>query len=141
MRTKWRDVEIVAAGKGRHALELAIRFPLSREGGWRTAAGVLPGRSAASLQILVPEEGTQVRLSGFADRDSYKTEGAQETLETALPTSGGFRLAWRPRVAEAMIDRGLTAESAAVLSGARFVVPVGLDGQAIDRHDVSIYTI
>ena len=99
------------SGKGRHTLEVEVRLRLSRQGGWRLAQGVLPAAPASALTIRVPEASTEVRLGQAADRRSRQTERAGETLRTALGPGGEVALQWRPKIAEAQVDRGLTVES------------------------------
>jgi hypothetical protein len=99
------------SGKGRHTLDVEVRLRLSRQGGWRLAQGVLPTAPASALTIRVPEARTEVRLGQAADRRSRQTERAGETLRTALGPGGEVALQWRPKIAEAQVDRGLTVES------------------------------
>ncbi len=106
---------LVVEGRGRHQLDLVVRLPLSREGGWHVAEGALPSAPASALSVVVPEAGTEVRLSGPPDRGSLETAVAEERLSTALGAGGALRLRWRPRISEGLVDRSLTAHSTAVL--------------------------
>jgi hypothetical protein len=107
---------LYAQGKGRHKLELSVRFHLQREGGWRIAAGHLPTAPAAALTLQVPQAHTEVRLSGLPDRRSVETAKPNETIATALGPDGALRIQWRPRVNMDQIDHTLKARSDAVLS-------------------------
>ena len=55
--------------KGHHALQLAIRIKLSRQGGWRVAEGVLPSAPAAALDDRRPQAANRAP-SGRAVRSS-----------------------------------------------------------------------
>jgi len=99
------------SGKGRHTLDLEVRLHLTRQGGWRLAQGVLPAAPASALAIRVPEARTEVRLGQAADRRSRQTQEAGEMLRTALGPGGELAIQWRPKIAEAQVDRGLTVES------------------------------
>jgi len=119
------------SGKGRHRLDLAVRLRLERRGGWRVAEGRLPSAPASALTITVPEAKTEVRLGRVLDRASYETEQADEQIPTALGPDGSLSLQWRPKVAEAQVDRSLTVRSAAVLDvqedGLRVAWQLGLE--------------
>jgi hypothetical protein len=104
-----------ASGKGRQRLDLAVRFKLEKRGGWRVATGRLPVAPATSLRLVVPGPLTEVRLGNIFDRTSYETKAPNEAIETALSADGIVNLQWRPKVAEAQIDRSLTVNSDAVL--------------------------
>jgi len=104
---------VYVSGKGRHRLDLAVRLKLQRRGGWRVAEGILPAGPATALTLSVPEAATEVRLSGVQDRRTYETVKAGEVIATALVPRSPLSVQWRPKVAEAQVDRGLTAESAA----------------------------
>jgi hypothetical protein len=106
---------LYASGKGRHRLELSVRLRLSRQGGWRVAEGVLPAAPATALSLTVPKPQTELRLGRLSDRRGYETGQADEKIETALGADGAVSIQWRPKVAEALLDRSLTARSTAVL--------------------------
>ena len=106
---------LYASGKGRQSLSLVVRYRLERRGGWRVVAGQVPAMTANSLTLTVPQADTELRLTGVVDRALFETRGAGEQLETALCTDGQFRLEWRPKVAQATVDRSLTVDSDAVL--------------------------
>ena len=74
---------------------------------------MLPAAPATALQLSVPEAATEVRLSGVQDRRTYETVKAGEVIATALVPRSPLSVQWRPKVAEAQVDRGLTAQSAA----------------------------
>jgi autotransporter-associated beta strand protein len=99
------------SGKGRHTLAVEVRLRLSRQGGWRLAQGILPAAPASGLAIRVPAAHTEVRLGQPHDRRTRETQAADETIRTALGPAGELALGWRPRIAEAQVDRGLTVES------------------------------
>lgn len=102
-------------GQGTRRLELTIRIPLERRGGWRVVSAGIPAAPAASLTLNVPAAGTEVRMPGLADQADFETDVDDARIETALPTTGALHLQWRPRVAEGLVDRSLTVESEAVL--------------------------
>ena len=102
-------------GRGTKRLELTIRIPLERRGGWRVVSARIPAAPAASLTLQVPAAGTEVRLPDLADQTDFETDVDDARIETALPMTGDFHLQWRPRVAEGIVDRSLTVESEAVL--------------------------
>jgi hypothetical protein len=106
-----------AQGAGRKEVELTFRLGLTRRGGWRQVAAALPLGGANRLTLRVPEAGTEVRLAGTADKDSFDTKEANETIETTLTgtASGRLDLQWRPKVAVGQIDQSLTAKSVGVL--------------------------
>jgi len=136
-------VVLYASGRGRHKLELAVRMRLSREGGWRVAAGVLPSAPATALSISVPQPETEVRLGHVSDRLAYETEQPDEKIETALGGTGGaVSIRWRPKVAEGQVDRSLTADSSAVLDvqedGLRLVWRLVLQFRRAQREQFSV---
>ncbi|MGE0608501.1 MAG: hypothetical protein AB7O62_15505 [Pirellulales bacterium] len=102
---------LYASGKGRHRVDLAVRIKLERRGGWRVASGQFPAAPASSLKLNVPDAGTEVRLQGVRDRTNYETAEAGETIETALSHDQTLSIQWRPKVAEGVVDRGLTVQS------------------------------
>ena len=106
---------LLVSGKGRHRLELAVRFPLERQGGWRVAQGRVPTTPATQLTLIVPQSRTEVRLGGVLDRAAFETTVNNERFETALTDGQALRIAWRPKIHEAAIDQSLTAESAALV--------------------------
>jgi len=101
-------------GKGSHEVALVIRVRLNRQGGWRVAQAQLPVAPAASLAVRVPQAGTEVTLTGIADRPSYRTAADNEPIRAAMNEDGRLDLRWRPRISEGQVDRTLTAESTAV---------------------------
>lgn len=102
------------SGKGRHRLDLTIRMKLTRQGGWSMVTGRLPAAPATSMTLRIPRAGTEVRLGGLHDRQSYETVSQDETIETALAADGRLRIEWRPTVSEGHIDPTLTARSDAL---------------------------
>ena len=100
------------SGKGPHKLELEVRLKLARQGGWRGTIGSLPAAPAATVTFRVPQAQTEVRLGQAVDHRSRETVRPDETIETALGPGGAVQVQWRPKVAEAEVDRGLTVETA-----------------------------
>ena len=103
------------SGKGRKTLDLTIRLGLTRQGGWRISGGRLPAAPSTALTITVPQEQTEVRLSGLPDKGTFESTKANDQIETALADSGALSLSWRPKVTEGMVDRSLTAKSIAAI--------------------------
>jgi autotransporter-associated beta strand protein len=102
-------------GKGPHKLEMEIRLKLARIGGWRGTSGRLPTAPASTVTFHIPQPQTEVRLGLSVDRRSRETTRPDETIETALGADGALQLQWRPKVAEAQVDRGLTVDSTGLL--------------------------
>jgi hypothetical protein len=107
-------VSLAVKGRGRHRLELTAQVRLTREGGWRVAAAILPAAPAATLDLTVSAVGAEVRLGNPADRRVYDDTAAGEVLRTSLPTDGALQVQWRPRVSEGQADRSLTVVSKAI---------------------------
>ncbi len=103
------------SGKGSHKLELEARLKLAHVGGWRGTSGALPMAPAATVAFRVPQAQTEVRLGQAVGRRTLETKRPDEILETALGPGGALQLQWRPKVAEAEVDRGLTVDSAGLL--------------------------
>jgi hypothetical protein len=101
--------------QGSHTLRLKLRFPLTRQGGWRRVGGKLPVAASSVLSVTVPAANTDVRFSGIPDRTNYTTTEANQTLRVAMSATGDLIMQFRPRVAAAEVDRSLTANSFAVL--------------------------
>ena len=118
-------------GKGTHKLELEARLKLARMGGWRGTAAALPAAPAATMTFRIPQPQTEVRLGQVVDRRSRETTRPDEAIETALGPGGALQLQWRPKVAEAQVDRGLTVQSNALLDieedGLRMAVELKLE--------------
>ncbi|MEX0819591.1 MAG: hypothetical protein WD070_08350, partial [Pirellulaceae bacterium] len=106
---------LYVSSPGRKRLELTIRLPIARSGGWRIVRGQLPTAPATELTLAVPSPQTELRLSGILDRASFETKEADETIATALPADGTFSLQWRPAIAAGQVDQTLTARSLGVL--------------------------
>jgi autotransporter-associated beta strand protein len=125
------------SGKGPHKLEMEVRLKLARVGGWRGTAGALPTAPAATITFRVPQPRTELRLSLSVDRRSRETTRADETIETALGADGALQLQWRPKVAEAQVDRGLTVDSTGLLDveedGLRMAVNLKLEFRRAQR--------
>jgi hypothetical protein len=103
------------SGKGQKEFTFSMRFKLERRGGWRVAEGRLPPVPSSQLDLTVPLASTDVRLHGVTDRSDRLTTEDGQRIETALGTDGNFGIQWRPKISEANVDQGLTAESTAVL--------------------------
>ncbi len=125
-------------GKGRHTLQVEVRVRLGRAGGWRVAEATLPTAPASRLTIKAPAGQTEIRLSQVPDRRSYDTDKDGQTIETVLGGGGELALQWRPKVAEGQVDRGLTAQSTAVVDveedGLRAVWNVDLEFRRNQRE-------
>lgn len=104
-----------AVGKGRKTVDLTIRMPITRRGGWRIVNGQLPHTPAASLSIAAPEPKTEVRLAGIPDKARHESDAPNQKIETSLTAGESFTIQWRPKVSEAEVDRSLTAVSQAEL--------------------------
>ncbi len=128
--------------KGSHKLELEVRLKLARVGGWRGTTGSLPTAPAATVTFRVPQAQTEVRLGQAADRRIHETQRPDETLETALGPGGALQLQWRPKVAEAQVDRGLTVEIASLLDvqedGLRMALHLNLQFRRGQRDDFTL---
>ncbi|MGB6045384.1 MAG: hypothetical protein WBF93_19665, partial [Pirellulales bacterium] len=107
-------VVLLVSGKGRHQLDVSIRMPLTRQGGWRRLSGHVPAPPAAALTLDVPQANSEVRLPGVLDRPSQETTQANEKIETVLGANGLLHVQWRPQVEAGVVDRSLTAKSQAV---------------------------
>jgi autotransporter-associated beta strand protein len=131
------------SGKGTHKLELELRLKVGKQGGWRGTTGWLPIAPAATVTFRVPQPQTEVRLGQVVDRDSearagqavdrrvLETQQPDEIVETALGPDGILQVQWRPKVAEAEVDRGLTVQTAGLLDveedGLRLALQVNLE--------------
>ena len=108
-------IVLYVSGKGRHRLEVSVRMPLTRQGGWRVTEGHLPAAPATSLALTVPKAGTEVRLAHVMDRAVHETKKPGEVLKTALGAGGTLRIQWRPKIGEGQIEKTLTARSTGIL--------------------------
>ena len=130
------------SGKGTHKLEMEVRLKLGKVGGWRGTTGWLPTAPAATVTFRVPQPQTEVRLGQAVDRRIRETEKANETIETALGPGGALQLQWRPKVAEAEVDRGLTVETAGLLDieedGLRMALRVNLEFRRSQRDSFTL---
>ncbi len=106
---------LYASGEGRKRLDLTVRIKLERRGGWRVASGRVPAAPATALTLTVPAAETEVSITGISDRGDYETKADNEQIVTALSADQGFKIEWRPKVAEGQVDRSLTVDSEAVL--------------------------
>jgi hypothetical protein len=107
-------VMLTIQGKGTHQLDLEIRFPVQRSGGWHIVRGRLPSAPASRLELSVPRPQTEVRLTAVPDQDFVETEQADQTISTTLAADGGLQLQWRGKVSVGQVDRRLTAQSMAL---------------------------
>ncbi len=130
------------SGKGTHKLALEVRLKLGRLGGWRGTTAWLPTAPAATVTFRVPQPQTEVRLGQAVDRRTHETQRPDETLETALGPGGALQVQWRPKVAEAQVDRGLTVETASRLDveedGLRMALHVKLEFRRGQRDDFTL---
>lgn len=108
-------LRLLVTGPGRKRVELSIRFPLQKRGGWQIAQGRLPVAAAAALTLDVAKSGTEVTLSGGVDRGTIETKRDNEAIETALAADGAFHIQWRAKAGAAPVDQSLTARSAVAL--------------------------
>lgn len=133
---------LVTTGKGRHALDLAVRLRLERRGGWRVADARLPMAFASALRLQVPEARTEVRLAGVVDRATFETSQPDEAIETVLGADGQFGVQWRAQVAEAQVDRSLTARSSVLLDvqedGLRLAWQLNLEFRRAQRESFDL---
>ena len=131
-------------GRGRHRLEMEIRVPLERRGGWRVARAVLPVAPATALTLTVPDAETDVRLGAIEDRRTYETTRDDEPIKTAAPGDGTLALEWRPKVTQGQVDQSLRAESRIVLDiredGLRSTWDVVLEFPRGERETFSLST-
>jgi hypothetical protein len=109
-------LRLLVTGPGRTRVDLAIRVPLRKRGGWQIAEGRLPVAPAAALTLEVAKAGTEVTLAGGVDRGTFETKRDDETVETALAADGAFQVQWRAKTGAAPVDQSLTARSAVVLN-------------------------
>ncbi|MGE0757463.1 MAG: hypothetical protein AB7O38_10595, partial [Pirellulaceae bacterium] len=128
--------QLELAGSGTRQIDLTVRYPVSRNGGWRAAHGQLPVAAGGSLDLVVPAAHTEVRLDASlpdvaiaapnsrgtqtkpgpaAFATEWETSEADQTLRAALGAQGQFQLRWRPKIAERQFDPSLTATSQAVV--------------------------
>ena len=103
------------SGEGRKTLQFSVRFPVTRQGGWRIVQGKLPVAAATSATFVMPEAGGEVRLGNIPDRPATETKAADEKIETALADNGDFRVEWRTRQADSLVDQSLAVKSLALL--------------------------
>lgn len=131
-----------AQGKRRHQLDLTVRMPLTAQGGWRIAQGMLPCAPATSLALTVPQPQTDVRLGGVVDRGVFETSQPNERISTALGAGGAIRIEWRPKVGRGRTDPDLKVETTAVLDvqedGLRLVWGLGLQFPRSQRESFSL---
>jgi hypothetical protein len=102
-------------GRGRHVLELTIRAPVERRGGWRIVEATVPSAPTGRLALTVPEEGTEVHLRGGLDRMLWRTRAAGERIDTAVGPGGQLSLQWRSKTVEGNAASALTSSAEALL--------------------------
>ncbi len=107
-------IAIYIQGPGRHEVELSVRYPLERHGGWRVVRGKLPATPAASIELTIPLADTDLRTKGLVCRSLIETKEPDSRIVTALARDGQFEFQWRRRIERAAVDSSLTAESQAV---------------------------
>ncbi|MCP3902279.1 MAG: hypothetical protein GY715_01475, partial [Planctomycetes bacterium] len=129
-------------GKGRHRLDLTLRAPMRRRGGWRIVQMSVPSGPATGLTLTVPDAATDVRLDNIDDRRSYETTEAGQTIRTALGPFGLLGVQWRPRVGRGATDLALRARSDAVLDvqedGLALHVGLKLDFPRTQREELGV---
>ena len=65
-----------ATGKGRHALDVAVRLRVTRDGGWRVAKASIPAAPAAALTLAAPQAQTEVAFrSGVRPPEHRNRQG------------------------------------------------------------------
>ncbi len=106
---------LLAEGKGRHQLELSVRLPVTRQGGWRTAHGVIPSAAATNVQLVVPASGTTVRRPLGESILSETTETGNQSVVMTLQPGGQLDVSWRGKISPGSVDQALTADSAALI--------------------------
>ena len=102
----------------------------------------LPTSPAATVTFHVPQPQTEVRLRLTVDHRSRETTRPDETIETALGADGALQLQWRPKVAEAQVDRGLTVDSTGLLDveedGLRMALNLKLEFRRAQRDTFTL---
>ena len=106
---------LMVSGPGRRHVELQMRFPMQRRGGWQIAEGRLPTLPAAAITLQIAKAGTEVTLSGGVDHGNFETKRDNETIETALAADGAFRVQWRAKAEAAPVDQSLAVRDAVQL--------------------------
>ena len=101
-------------GRGRHRLDLEVRVPLTRQGGWRAAQVRLPAAAATAMNLIVPDLGTEVRIEGLPDRPVFETNRPGQRIETALGINGVLSIRWRPKISSGQVDRGMRSNARVV---------------------------
>jgi hypothetical protein len=102
---------IVVAGKGRHELALVLWLPVGSEGGRQRVDSRLPTSGASEVRVRVPTAGVEVFRNLNHRWSSDVSQRAGEEFAAPLGRDGSFRLHWRPKTAETVLDPTLTAES------------------------------
>jgi len=133
---------LVASGKGKHRLDLAVRLTLEKAGGWRIAEGTLPVAPATSLALTVPQADTDLRLGGIPDRRNHTTSKPNETFTTALGADGALRVEWRAKINASQVDDSLKAKSEVVFAvqddGLRLAWRTALEFGAVRRERFTV---
>jgi hypothetical protein len=106
---------LLAEGKGRHRLELAIRVAVTRQGGSRMVDAIVPCTEVNAINITVPAAETNVRRTLGATALSETTTQASQVLAATLGEAGRLELTWRARITPGSVDQALTATSLAVI--------------------------
>ena len=136
-------VALTVRGPGRKQLTLTLGMQLQRRGGWRVAEGRVPVAPSTSLVLLVPDAKTEVRLGDVFDRARFDTTQPNERIETALGLDGIINLQWRPKVAEAEVDKSLTVTSKGDIElredAVRVVWQLNLEFPRSRRETFSVY--
>ncbi len=105
-----------AEGRGSKSVEVTIQFGVERQGGWRIVSGLLPTGQANQWDIQIPLAGTELKLAGVVDRTEFRSQADETIFSTSIARDGSFGIQWRPRISEASVDQGLSAESQATIN-------------------------
>jgi hypothetical protein len=106
---------LIVSGPGRRHVELQMRFPMQRRGGWQIAEGRLPTLPAAAITLQIVKAGTEVTLSGGVDHGNFDTKRDNESIETAIEADEAFRVQWRAKAEAAPVDQSLAVRDAVQL--------------------------
>lgn len=111
----YRSLSVQVQGRGTHRITLNIRFPVTRNAGWRMVKGQVPSVPGTAIIMNIPQADTEVQLDGMNDALYRDTITAAESLTTALASTGTIQLKWRQRIRESVVDSSLTAASNVLL--------------------------
>ena len=89
---------LLISGPGRRHVDLAMRFPLQRRGGWQIAEGRLPSLPAAAITLASRQSGNGSH--SFRRRRSTAISKPNATTKRSKRRStadGAFRVQWRAK--------------------------------------------